>query len=129
MVNVEPYNAIAEADGMANTLVDFYSFDKLPVFMAATSEFVEKNPDTIVAYLKAWLEVAKGFKNEPAKVAVALAKRGVVLLGGRTIRRNTIAGSFIQSRRCSAKDPTLSSVSRCSRVASSLYSTAGPRAD
>src|SRR5487761_2515244 len=69
MVNVEPYNAIAEADGLANTLVDFYSFDKLPVFMAATPEFVEKNPDTIVAYLKAWLEVAKDFKNEPAKVA------------------------------------------------------------
>ena len=69
MVNVEPYNAIAEADGMANTLVDFYSFDKLPVFMAATPEFVENNPDTIIAYLKAWLEVAKDFKNEPAKVA------------------------------------------------------------
>jgi len=54
---------------MANTLVDFYSFDKLPVFMAATPEFVENNPDTIIAYLKAWLEVAKDFKNEPAKVA------------------------------------------------------------
>ena len=61
MVNVEPYNAIAEADGIANTLEEFYSFDKLPVFMAATPEFVEKNPDTVVAYLKAWLEVAKDF--------------------------------------------------------------------
>ena len=44
MVNVEPYNAIAEADGIANTLVDFYSFDKLPVFMAATPEFVDEEP-------------------------------------------------------------------------------------
>ena len=44
MVNVEPYNAIAEADGMANTLVDFYSFDKLPVFMAATPEFIDEEP-------------------------------------------------------------------------------------
>jgi NitT/TauT family transport system substrate-binding protein len=69
MVNIEPYNAIAEADGLANTLVDFYSFDKLPVFMAATPEFVEKNPDTVVAYLKAWLEVAKDFKESPKKVA------------------------------------------------------------
>ena len=69
MVNVEPYNAIAEADGMANTLVDFYSFDKLPVFMAATPDFVEKSPQTVVAYLKAWLDVAKDFKNEPQKVA------------------------------------------------------------
>jgi NitT/TauT family transport system substrate-binding protein len=69
MVNVEPYNAIAEADGLANTLVDYYNFDKLPVFMAATPEFVEKSPQTVVAYLKAWLEVEKDFKNNPKKVA------------------------------------------------------------
>src|SRR5471030_2998506 len=69
MCNIEPYNAIAEADGLANTLVDFSSFDKLPVFMAATPDFVEKNPDTVVTYLKAWLEVAKDFKNTPEKVA------------------------------------------------------------
>jgi NitT/TauT family transport system substrate-binding protein len=69
MVNVEPYNAIAEAESLANSLEDFYSFDKLPVFMAATPEFVEKNPDAIVAYLKAWLDVAKDFKEQPAKVA------------------------------------------------------------
>jgi ABC-type nitrate/sulfonate/bicarbonate transport system substrate-binding protein len=69
MVNVEPYNAIAEAEGLANSLEDFYSFDKLPVFMAATPEFVEKNPDTVVAYLKAWLEVEKDFKQHPDKVA------------------------------------------------------------
>jgi NitT/TauT family transport system substrate-binding protein len=69
MVNIEPYNAIAEADGLVNTLEDFYSFDKLPVFMAATPEFIDKNPDTIVAYLKAWLEVAKDFKDSPKKVA------------------------------------------------------------
>lgn len=72
MVTVEPYNAIAEADGIATTLVDFYSFDKLPVFMAATPDFVDKNPDTVVTYLKAWLEVANDFKNNPKKVADAL---------------------------------------------------------
>ncbi len=74
MVCVEPYNAIAEAEGLANTLVDFYSFDKLPVFMAATPEFVDKNPDTVVAYLKAWLEVAKQFKDEHDKVSEVVYK-------------------------------------------------------
>jgi len=69
MVNIEPYNAIAEADGLAVSIQDFYSFDKLPVFMAATPEFVDKNRDTVVAYLKAWLEVAKHFKEQPKKVA------------------------------------------------------------
>lgn len=72
MVCVEPYNAIAEADGLAVTLVDFYSFDKLPVFMAATPEFVDKNPDTVVAYLKAWRDAAKDFKENPKKVAESM---------------------------------------------------------
>jgi hypothetical protein len=30
---------------------------------------VQKSPDTIVAYLKAWVEVADDFKNRPDKVA------------------------------------------------------------
>ncbi len=72
MVNVEPYNSIAEADGLANSVSDFYDFDKLPVFMAATPEFVDKSSDTVVAYLKAWLEVAKDFKENPGKVADAI---------------------------------------------------------
>jgi ABC-type nitrate/sulfonate/bicarbonate transport system substrate-binding protein len=69
MVNVEPYNAIAEADGIATTIMNYWDVDKLPVFMAATPEFVEKYPDTVVAYLKAWLEVGKDFKQNPNKVA------------------------------------------------------------
>jgi ABC-type nitrate/sulfonate/bicarbonate transport system substrate-binding protein len=69
MANVEPYNAIAEADGLAVTISEYSEFDRLPVFMAATPDFVEKSPETIVAYLKAWLEVAKDFKNTPDKVA------------------------------------------------------------
>ncbi|MCF8477101.1 MAG: ABC transporter substrate-binding protein [Pseudolabrys sp.] len=69
MVNVEPYNAIAEDEGLANSISDFYDFDKLPVFMAATPDFVDKNPDAIVGYLKAWLQVEKDFKEEPDKVA------------------------------------------------------------
>jgi ABC-type nitrate/sulfonate/bicarbonate transport system substrate-binding protein len=69
MANVEPYNAIAEAEGLATTLVDYYQFDKMPVFMAATPDIVKAHPDALVNYLKAWLEVEKDFKNNPGKVA------------------------------------------------------------
>jgi len=69
MVNVEPYNVIAEADGIGVDVIDFSNVDKMPVFMAATPEFVDKNPDTVVAYLKAWLDVGKDFKQSPQKVA------------------------------------------------------------
>ncbi len=69
MVNVEPYNVIAEADGIGVDLADFSSVDRMPVFMAATPEFVDKSPDTVVAYLKAWLDVGKDFKEKPQQVA------------------------------------------------------------
>jgi ABC-type nitrate/sulfonate/bicarbonate transport system substrate-binding protein len=68
MVNVEPYNVIAVADGIGHDLLDFSSFDPMPVFMAATPEMVEKRPQAIVAYLKAWLDAAGDFKNNPKKV-------------------------------------------------------------
>jgi NitT/TauT family transport system substrate-binding protein len=68
MVNVEPYNAIAEADGIAAEIMDFSSVDKMPLFMAATPDFVQKNPDEIVAYCKAWLDAGRDFKENPAKV-------------------------------------------------------------
>jgi NitT/TauT family transport system substrate-binding protein len=69
MVNVEPYNAIAEADGIGNILMDVASVDKVPVFMAATPDFVEKHPDAVVAYLRAWLDAKNDFKNNPKKVS------------------------------------------------------------
>ena len=69
MVNVEPYNVIAVADGIGSDLLDFSSFDPMPVFMAATPDLVEKRPDTVVAYLKAWLDAAHDFKDNPKKVA------------------------------------------------------------
>ena len=68
MANVDPYNVIAVADGIGTDLVDFSSFDPMPVFMAATPDFVDKNPDTVVAYLKAWLDAANDFKNNAKKV-------------------------------------------------------------
>jgi ABC-type nitrate/sulfonate/bicarbonate transport system substrate-binding protein len=69
MVNVEPYNVIAVADGIGSDLMDFSSVDPMPVFMAATPEFVAKRPDTLIAYLKAWLDAARDFKDNPKKVA------------------------------------------------------------
>ena len=68
-VSVDPYCTIAEAEGIATTVVSLYDYDPMPVFMAATPEFVEKNPQVVVEYLRAWLDVGKDFKQNPAKVA------------------------------------------------------------
>jgi NitT/TauT family transport system substrate-binding protein len=74
MVNVEPYNVIAVADGIGTDLLDFSAVDPMPVFMAATPDFVQAKPDVIIAYLKAWLDVANDFKNAPPKVADVIYK-------------------------------------------------------
>ena len=57
------------AEGIGTSIMDFSSVDRMPVFMAATPDFVAKSPDTIVAYLKCWQEVARDFKDNPGKVA------------------------------------------------------------
>jgi ABC-type nitrate/sulfonate/bicarbonate transport system substrate-binding protein len=72
MVNVEPYNAIAEADGIATAIMDFWNVDKMPVFMAATPDLVANRPDAVVSYLRAWLDVARDFKERPNAVADAI---------------------------------------------------------
>jgi ABC-type nitrate/sulfonate/bicarbonate transport system substrate-binding protein len=72
MVNIEPYNAIAEADGLGVSVGVLAEADPMPVFMAATPDFVKENPDAVVAYLKAWLEVAKDFKEKPKKITEAI---------------------------------------------------------
>lgn len=69
MINVEPYNSIAEADGIASTIMNYWDVDRMPVFMAATPEFVDRNPDAVVAYLRAWLAVADDFKRNMKKVS------------------------------------------------------------
>jgi ABC-type nitrate/sulfonate/bicarbonate transport system substrate-binding protein len=69
MINVEPYNALAETEGIATSIMNYWDVDTMPVFMAATPEFIDKNPDAVVAYLKAWLDVGRDFKENPKKVA------------------------------------------------------------
>ena len=69
MVNVEPYNIIAVSEGIGTDLVDFSKADPMPVFMAATPDFIAQKPDALIAYLKAWLDAAGDFKNDPKKVA------------------------------------------------------------
>ncbi len=89
MVNVEPYNEIAVAEGIGTSIMDFSSVDKMPVFMAATPDFVQKNPDTVVAYLKAWQEVGREFKSNPGKVSDVI--HSFFTSKGFTMSRDTLA--------------------------------------
>jgi NitT/TauT family transport system substrate-binding protein len=89
MVNVEPYNEIAIAEGIGTSIMDYSSVDRMPVFMAATPDFVAKSPDTIVAYLKCWRDVARDFKDKPETVADVIY--GFFTSKGYSMSRETFA--------------------------------------
>lgn len=74
IVTVEPYTAISNAEGLGTTLLNYSDYDRLPVFMAATPEYVDKNADALVAYLKAWIESGKEMKSNPDKLAEVVHK-------------------------------------------------------
>ena len=67
MCNVEPYNAIAEADGLAVTISEFDTFDKMPVFMAATPEFVREKSGDRGRLSEGLARGREGFQDQPEK--------------------------------------------------------------
>ena len=69
MVNVEPYNAIAEADGLATTVMNYWDVDRMPVFMAATPEFVDRAPSCWSPTSRAGLPWPTDFKHNHQKVS------------------------------------------------------------
>jgi NitT/TauT family transport system substrate-binding protein len=86
-VSVDPYCTIAEAEGIATTVVSLYDYDPMPVFMAATPEFVEKNPQAAIEYLRAWLDVGKELKQNPRKAGDVIY--GFFTSKGYTMSRET----------------------------------------
>src|SRR5262245_42167874 len=50
-ISVDPYCTIAEAEGIASTVVSLYDYDPMPVFMAGTTGLVDKNSTEWVEYL------------------------------------------------------------------------------
>ena len=86
-VTVDPYCTIAEDEGIAKTIVNMYEYDPMPVYMAATPEFVEKHPAAVVDYLKAWLDVGKDFKQNPRKTSDVIY--GFFTSKGYTMSRET----------------------------------------
>src|SRR5215831_14764440 len=73
MVNVEPYNVIAETDGIATEIMDFGAVDKMPLLMAATPDFLQKNPDTVADVIFGFY-AEKGYKMARDTFQRALAR-------------------------------------------------------
>jgi len=68
-VNVEPYNAIAVAQGIGKRLFDYGKYDLLPVFLNVRPEFARAHPESVTAVMEGMLATRDLFKQAPAKAA------------------------------------------------------------
>jgi ABC-type nitrate/sulfonate/bicarbonate transport system substrate-binding protein len=65
---VEPYLTLGEKKGGAHLLTDYSRYDPMPIFVAGPTAFAEQNPDSVVALIRGWLDMAKFWQENPAKV-------------------------------------------------------------
>ncbi len=71
---VDPYPAIAEYQGIGTVLIDYAAFDLTPVFLAINRPVLGENPETVVAFLKGWLESVRIFREQPQRAAAVVWK-------------------------------------------------------
>ncbi|MPZ16056.1 MAG: PhnD/SsuA/transferrin family substrate-binding protein [Chloroflexi bacterium] len=68
MVNVEPYNAIAEAQGLGQRLVDFTDYDTLPMFVGIRESYLEENYEEAVAFMMGLEQNAAAWEESPDEI-------------------------------------------------------------
>ena len=57
----------AEAEGIGTIIINMEKYDNVPVFMAATPDFIEKNPKIVKATVDSLFEALDMIKREPDK--------------------------------------------------------------
>lgn len=68
-VGVEPYNAIAVAQGIGKRLLDYGKYDLLPVFLNVRPEFARAHPESVTAVMEGMLATRDLFRQDPARAA------------------------------------------------------------
>lgn len=68
-LGLEPFCSIAEAQGIAVPLTDYYKFDLIPNMLAVRQSYLDENPETCLAFLRGWLDAVEVFTNEPDAAA------------------------------------------------------------
>lgn len=66
-VGVEPYNAIAVAQGIGRRLLDYGKYDLLPVFLNVRPEFARAHPESVTAIMEGMLATRDLFRRDPTR--------------------------------------------------------------
>lgn len=65
MVNADPYNAVAVAQGIGRRLVDYTNYDPMPVFIGMRKEFIDQHHQQAVQILRGLLANAQTWQKNP----------------------------------------------------------------
>ncbi len=90
MLNLEPFCSIAEDRKLAVPLTDYYKYDLIPNMLAVNRSFVEKHPETCVAFLRGWLRAVELFSKQPqeaASIMLAVYKEAGYEISDALVRR------------------------------------------
>jgi len=72
MAAPEPYLTVAEDEKLGKVLVRFGAYDSLPTCLVVNASFLERHPDTVVAFLRSWLDGVEYWQRNPDGVVSAL---------------------------------------------------------
>lgn len=68
-LGLEPFCSIAEAQGIATPVTDYYEYDLIPNILAVQKRFLDDHPETCEAFLRGWLKAVKVFEDDPKAAA------------------------------------------------------------
>jgi NitT/TauT family transport system substrate-binding protein len=68
----EPYLTLGEEEKAGKVLVRFGPYDANPTCLVVSTSFLEKHPDTVIAFLKSWLDGVDYWNANPDAAAEAL---------------------------------------------------------
>jgi aliphatic sulfonates family ABC transporter substrate-binding protein len=97
MVDIEPFNALAEERGTARKLMDFGRESLAPYVLVARQDVIERAPETVVASLRALLRAQAALRERPDEAAETLgrilARKGSALPAS-VIRKNLLEAHY-----------------------------------
>ena len=76
MVDIEPFNALAEERGTARKLTDFGRQSLAPYVLVARQDLIERAPEAVVAYLRALLRAQAAIREDITAAARAYLFKG-----------------------------------------------------
>ena len=97
MVDIEPFNALAEGRGTARKLADFGRESLAPYVLVARQEFIERSPEVAVAYLRGLLRAQAALRERPDQAVEvlgrALGRKGTEVPAS-VVRKNLVEAHY-----------------------------------